>query len=127
MSKQLIFVYNTDSGASNAVVDFAHRLIRPSTYPCKLCVVTYGPYVMKRDWKRFIRQTGLPAVFLHRDEFVKKRQFADYKVDLPAVILKDGCIRKTLLSGRDFERLKNLDDLTRELKNKLNNLPETTR
>ena len=50
----LLFVYNADSGKLNALKDAIHKVVKPSTYPCSLCTVTYGNLGMKRTWKTFI-------------------------------------------------------------------------
>ncbi len=58
---RLIFVYNADSGLLNAVKDAIHKAISPSTYPCRLCGLTFGAVRMKSAWKEFIDGLGLPG------------------------------------------------------------------
>ncbi|MEZ4402382.1 MAG: hypothetical protein R3B06_20320 [Kofleriaceae bacterium] len=90
--RQLVFAYNADGGLANLLKDAAHKVLRPATYPCSLCAVTYGPLGMRRRWAAFVR--GLPARvrFLHRDEL--RAEFGDppdplpalYEVDPPATL-----------------------------------------
>jgi len=34
---RIIFVYNTDDGLFNALMDTAHKIFSPATYECSLC------------------------------------------------------------------------------------------
>ncbi|WP_185154355.1 hypothetical protein [Fulvivirga sp. M361] len=85
--KELIFVYNADSGAWNGYMDIMHKVFSPKTYACNLCAITYGTFSIKKEWADFIE--GLPVAlrFLHRDEW--EREFKR-KDDLPAVFLRRG-------------------------------------
>jgi len=51
---KLIFVYNANSGAINALLDSAHKIISPQTYDCKLCELTYGVFKEDEEWLRFL-------------------------------------------------------------------------
>ena len=82
-SKKLVFIYNADSGVMNTVKDWWHKLLRPKTYECNLCVQTFSAFGMKKDWKNFIDKLDVPVdflkkdkfslEFLHRDEFKEKK------------------------------------------------------
>ncbi|UOQ71111.1 hypothetical protein [Hymenobacter cellulosilyticus] len=71
MMQQLVFVYNADTGLVNSVLDLAHKLISPTTYPCSLCAITHGTR-MRPEWKEFIAGLSLQSEFLHRDEFLAR-------------------------------------------------------
>lgn len=64
----LLFVYNANAGLAAGAMDFFHKILSPSTYPCSLCAVTYGNLGMKPEWRAFIRQLPAQSTFLHRDE-----------------------------------------------------------
>ncbi|MCU0433598.1 MAG: hypothetical protein MUC87_09115 [Bacteroidia bacterium] len=84
----LIFVYNADAKITSAAFDFLHKIISPSTYPCKLCEITYGTFSMVKEWKDFIATLPLPVKFLHRDEW---QQLTGRSSDtLPAAFLQQG-------------------------------------
>ena len=68
MRRQLVFVYNADSGAWNALVDAAHKLVSPSTYACSLCALTYGAVAKKRAWADFVRSLPHDVRFVYRDQ-----------------------------------------------------------
>lgn len=84
---RLVFVYNADSGLFNALADWAHKILSPQTYACRLCAVTYDNFGMRREWKQFVQSLGVPVEFLHRDELRRKYGVTD--VPLPAVLAPD--------------------------------------
>lgn len=106
--KQLLFVYQAKSDLFNTVTDFAHKIISPSTYPCKLCALTYGNFSIKQDWKTFIKNLPLTSVFLHRDEFSKKYLQSN---ELPAVFLQEDQHINQLISKEEIEACESLPDL----------------
>lgn len=81
----LIFVYNAPDGIGAALIDAAHKLISPATYPCSLCAVTYGAVAMRRDWKAYLAQLPYLVRFYHRDGF--RRAFPGLEVALPAILI----------------------------------------
>ncbi len=70
-NQQLIFIYNAKSGFMHGVMDLMHKTASPKTYPCKLCQITYAGATMNKFWKRYVASLGIPAVFMHKDEFAK--------------------------------------------------------
>jgi len=69
--KELIFVYNADSGLGNALLDGAHKILNPSTYTCSLCQLTHGALREREIWKKYRTASKTPMIFLHKDEFEK--------------------------------------------------------
>lgn len=69
--RRLLFIYNADSGLGNALLDAAHKVLKPATYDCQLCALTYGTFREKRDWKAFREGSNVIMEFLHKDEFLK--------------------------------------------------------
>jgi hypothetical protein len=104
---RLILVYNADSGVLNMVKDAVWKVVRPSTYPCSLCALTYGWVSMHGQWRRFL--DGLPhaKVFHHKDDFAVA--FPGVDVALPAVLLAQGGGAPQLLVSA--EELDGLPDL----------------
>ncbi|WP_231731201.1 MULTISPECIES: hypothetical protein [Sphingomonas] len=83
----LIFVYNAPDGIGAALIDAAHKLISPATYPCSLCAVTYGAVAMRRDWKTYLARLPHRIKFYHRDGFA--RAFPGLDIALPAILIAD--------------------------------------
>jgi hypothetical protein len=70
----LIFVYNADSKVRNLVLDAARKALRPKSYNCNLCSLTYGLFFENRKWKAFkqcLQEKGYVLEFLHKNEFAK--------------------------------------------------------
>ncbi len=106
---RLVFVYNADSGKLNALKDAIHKVVRPSTYPCSLCAVTYGNLGMKKEWKTYINELGVPVEFLHRDEFCTQYDCTD--VTYPVAFLIENSKRTELISTEEMDATTTLDDM----------------
>lgn len=113
----LLFVYNADSGLANALLDTGRRIFKPDEYPCSLCKVTYGPFGMKRDWKRFTDGLPYKTQFLHKDELPAKYQMVQLK--FPCVLLVKESEIVTLVSASEFAGIKDLDSLIDTVSKKL--------
>lgn len=87
MRPTLFFIYNANSGLINGALDSLHKIVSPSTYPCKLCELTHGYFGQRSFWKGYSHQLnkdGYDMRFLHKDEM------GDWPVQfsmLPAVYL----------------------------------------
>ena len=115
--RKLVFVYNADSGTFNALRDAIHKIVRPSTYPCSLCAVTYGNLGMKTEWKTFVNELGIPVEFLHRDEFCEQYDCSD--VTYPIAFLNEQGKLTEFISTEEFDATTKLDALMDLVKTKL--------
>ena len=113
--KELIFVYNADSGRWNAYLDMMHKVFSPKTYPCKLCDITYGVFSIRQEWADFIKTLPIATQFLHRDEWVTQYNRKD---PLPAVFLKEGDRISVWISADDMQTFE-LNDLKAYIKAQL--------
>lgn len=105
----LIFIYNAESGLSNALLDTGRRIFNPSKYPCALCMVTYGPFGMKDDWKTFVTQLPYNVIFLHSDEL--SEELKKMQLELPSLVLQRSGTATVLIGGQEFRTIKDLDSL----------------
>ena len=106
----LMFVYNAKGGLLSALGDMVHKIVSPATYPCSLCALTYGAVSMRVDWRRFLDRTGLPMLFLYRDEF--RSQLDDRDLPLPAILLGgDAGPPQVLVSAAELDALPDLPAL----------------
>jgi len=62
-NSKLLFIYNADSGIANALIDQGKKYLTPSEYACQLCMVSYGPLGMRKDWKKFVKRLPYEIVF----------------------------------------------------------------
>jgi hypothetical protein len=113
----LLFVYNADSGKLNALKDYVHKIVKPSTYPCSLCAVTYGNLGMKSEWKVFVAGLGIPTEFLHRDEFCARYDCHD--VTYPVAILVENGNHTEFISTEEFDSTTGLENLIKLVNKKL--------
>ena len=103
----LILIYNADGGLLNALRDGLHKLLRPATYPCSLCALTYGTAMMRGEWRRFLGGLGLAHLFLYRDEL--RRDLGGGDLALPAILLAAGPGEPAVLvSAQELNRLPDL-------------------
>lgn len=108
MREKLLFVYNADSGLLNFILDAAHKLFSPATYPCNLCALTYTPTGLPR-WRRFVRTLPWPVEFLHKDELAE--QYGKIDVLLPAAFVWDGHNLQPWINVEEMNGFESLDEL----------------
>ena len=93
----LVIVYNADEGLGAMLFDAVHKLVRPDTYPCDLCAITYGPVSMRGAWRDWLKAQPFAAEFYHRQDFARAYPGL---VDLPLpVILRRDDDALTVLLG----------------------------
>ena len=107
---RLMIVYNADSGILNALAHAVHKAIRPSTYPCSLCALTYGAVSMRRQWRHFLSGLRMDKVFHHRDDF--SRTFPGHSFALPAILISEnGNPLRILVSNETLDRIHDVEQL----------------
>jgi len=106
---ELIFVYNAESGLFHLLADAVHKMVRPETYPCRLCAVTYGAMGMRNEWREFLQRFGYPFDFLHRDELARRYGIAD--VALPAVFARRDERIRLWIEADAISRVRSLAEL----------------
>ena len=87
MNTRLVFVYNADATLFAKVSDFAHKILSPKNYTCKLCTITYDNLGVKKEWGNFVNELEVEVEFLHKDEFERKYRYGN--VVFPAVFSKN--------------------------------------
>jgi hypothetical protein len=115
---EIIFVYNADSGLFNGLKDTLHKTFAPKTYECNLCMVSFGAFDMKKEWKIFIDSLSQDVTFLHKDEFEKK--YGENNLELPAVFKIENNKPKELISAKKINKIKTVQELINLVKVTLN-------
>jgi len=113
MTKQLVFVYNADSGMFNTLTDIAHKVFSPQTYECNLCAISHSYFSERDEWKEFISNLGAECEFLHRDEFEKKYRLKDQVY--PTVYLKNDSGLDTCLDAGAINECDSMDKLKEKI------------
>jgi hypothetical protein len=97
----LVIVYNADEGLGAALFDAVHKLVRPDTYACDLCAITYGAVSMRGPWRDWLKAQPFASEFYHRQDF--HRAFpALAHLPLPAILRRDGDELALLLGPDDM-------------------------
>ena len=120
MHKKLIFIYNANSGTWNSVLDSAHKILKPESYSCKLCAVTYGLAGEKKAWKNYRKSSNFDMEFYHKDEFLNT--FASkylLKFDFPAVLYAENVDLQVLISAEEFNEISSVEKLIEIIENRV--------
>lgn len=116
----LLFIYNVNAGAVSVMLDSAHKLLRPNTYTCRLCELTYGLFTENEQWKDFRENAAVDMLFLHKDEFLKQYKSKWLpKYTFPCVLIIDDNRLNPFISSDDFKRIETVDELISEILNRL--------
>lgn len=106
---RIVFVYNAENGAFNAISSSMHRVFSPSTYECSLCFFTHDLTGMNRKWKHFLDSLKCPVSFYYRTEF--HDHYPDVDVALPAVVCVHQGGMDVLVSADEIRSSGGLDRL----------------
>ena len=115
---RLLIVYNADGGIFNALAHAVHKALRPGTYPCSLCAISYGAVSMRRQWRDFLNALRMEKVFHHRDDFAEA--YPGHSFALPAILISDlDTSPRVLLSKEELDRIADVDELIDVMEEKL--------
>jgi hypothetical protein len=98
---RLIFVFSADSGALNAFLDSAKKVLRIKG--CTLCSITHGLAGEKSEWRDCKEELGVPIEYVHRDEVSPDLQRVIGN-NLPCVVAQTGGDLVLLLGPDVLER-----------------------
>ncbi len=111
--REIVFVYNADSGFFNLIKDVVNKAVSPSTYPCRLCALTFGNLGMRSPWKQFIDSIAISVTFLHKDEFIEQYGAATDAptADYPCAFLEEDDSLALFISAEEIEDCSDLEEL----------------
>lgn len=105
----LIFVYNIDKGSLSDIKDHMYSAAPAKTTGCNLCALISSPVGMKKGWKRFIADLGIPAQYLFREEFT--REYAFPRFTPPGIFIQLGGSLIIVAGAEEINRCESTDDL----------------
>jgi hypothetical protein len=105
----LLFVYNIERGNLSGMTDYRQSLTPAKTPRCNLFALIFTPVGMKKTWKRFINELGIPSRFLFRDEF--QHVSGEQKPSLPAIYIHTGKSYHELITSDEINRIGSTDIL----------------
>jgi len=85
--KSLLFVYNAKSDYWSKKIDFAHKIISPSTYSCSLCALTHGNWGKTEVWKAFRIDSDVKMEFIYKNDFQKEHP--NYHCEFPIILERE--------------------------------------
>ena len=107
--QHLIFVFNFERGNLSAIKDYSQKITADRVPLCNLFDLISSPVGIKKSWKRFIQELGVPARFLHHDEY--EEEFGALLTPLPAVFLHSQKTRSLFISADELSRIRSVEDL----------------
>ena len=121
---RLILVYNADTGIIEALMHAVHKAVRPETYPCSLCALTYGAVSMRGDWKRYWRSLTAKVDFYHRDDFTEDFPTLGTggvrEVALPTILISEEDEEpRVLISNEELDAMADVNELMEQVSAKL--------
>jgi hypothetical protein len=105
----LVFVYNLDRGTLSAMPDYHKSTTAAKTTPCNLYALIFSPVGMKKGWKRFISDLGIPSRYLYRDEFAIETGTVQHP--FPAVFVQSGKSFEEIIAAHEINRMDSSDSL----------------
>ncbi len=119
---KLIFVYDANEGFWSKTLDFAHKIIKPSTYACGLCKLTHGNFVENEEWRTFRETAVVEMEFCYKEEFYDK--YPDMNnIELPLVLFE--CVSEPVIefiTARDFNEIKSTGEFVKLVEARLRNM-----
>ncbi len=108
----LLFVYDADGTLVAQLADAVHKALKPATYNCDLCALTYGNLRMKPQWRSFVQALDEEVLFEHRDKFRRDHPTLESH-PLPAVFRQDADESEwtPFITHDEFVFIRTLDDL----------------
>jgi hypothetical protein len=108
--KTLLFIYNADAGVLPGLKEYSSKTSTSQARDfCNLMAMTSTPIGMKKDWKRFVRDLGIPARFLNRNEFIS--EIGSGLITFPAILVQIGKDLLIVASSEEINRCRSLEDL----------------
>ena len=105
---KIFFVYNSHDDIYTIFTDTIHKTIKPATYSCQLCKLTYNTFNKKKKWESFLSNLKYESVFLYRDdEFIRKKNISEF----PIILFGSSDELQVLLSKEDINKNRSLDEL----------------
>jgi hypothetical protein len=116
----LVFVFNCDRGNLSALKDYSQKLTNDKAPECSLFALISSPVGIKKGWKRYVQELGIPCRFLHHDEY--EEEFGALLTPLPAVFFHDQKTKTLFISADELARVMTLEDLTDLVNRKISTL-----
>ncbi len=124
---KLLIVYNADEGWSASLMDAVHKVIKPSTYQCSLCMIDHGALTIRKPWKKYLEDRPEEKLFFHRQDF-ERAYPKQAGTPLPVIMLDRGGKVEMMLDNKALDQLGDVDNLIAAMEQAFTRLtaPDTT-
>ena len=112
MERTLIFVYNANTDPISAIVDYAHKVFKPSTYKCELCALTYHNLGERSAWKKYKKQSNVEMEFMYIRGFEEK---FNLQYEYPVILEREVDGFFEIMGKKELQKIKSVDVLIAEL------------
>ena len=115
----IFFVYNSKDDFYTIISDTFHKALKPDTYPCQLCKLTYNTVSKKKRWKEYLATLEHESHFFYKqDPFVIDNKITEF----PLILMGSTNNYKILLSKDDINQNRSLEELINMINLKLKNI-----
>lgn len=112
MERTLFFVYNANADPISAIVDYAHKVFKPSTYQCELCALTHHHFGERNDWKNFKKRAKVDLEFMYISGFESK---FNLQYNYPVILEKINEEWVELIGKKELKKMHSIHDLISKL------------
>lgn len=112
MERKLIFVYNANTDPISTIVDYAHKVFKPSTYKCELCALTHHNFGERNAWKEFKKHANAEMEFMYIRSFEAKFNLL---YDYPVILEKNKEGFLQIMGKKELQKIKSVEELIVEL------------
>ncbi len=117
-AKEIILAYNAYGGIYPGIADIIHKEFFASTYPCKLCYLSFGTFGMKDEWKQFLDSLDYKIIQLHKDQV--RKIYSPQNIPLPAILINDDVTTEVLVNAKEINGVHTLQQLKTLVASKFN-------
>ncbi len=112
MEGKLIFVYNANSDPISVIVDYAHKVFKPSTYKCELCALTHHNLGQRNAWKHFKARSKMEMEFMYIHGFEKE---FNLQFEYPVILVRHDDSIHELMGKKEFQSIESVEKLIEKL------------
>jgi hypothetical protein len=117
MKPVILFVYNANTDPVSVMVDYAHKVFKPSTYKCELCALTHHNLGERSAWKSFKKRTNADLTFMYLRQYEKAYT---ERYTYPVILRKTDAGFEILLDKVELKALNDVESLIKKLEMKMN-------
>jgi hypothetical protein len=112
MEHKLVFVYNANTDPISAIVDYAHKVFKPSTYKCELCALTHHNLGQRSEWKKFKKRSKVEMEFMYIRGF--EAEF-NLQYEYPVILERKGAGFLQVMGKKELQEIESVEKLIEKL------------